>query len=97
MQIKFEYQQLKGIKGCWKKTRWGGCCCECRYHMAVNKHCSVVPHKEKGCICKQFLGFYICSMPSHVEPGSAAQVMSKHGFCEMYETRKKKTRTLCPQ
>ena len=88
--VKFRYFK-KG--NCFKKTRWGGCCCDCKYHGMVYKHCSYSPRKD-GCVCSEPLGFYVCTLSLALWSGAGDPVHGKvslsgeHGFCEMHDNRK---------
>ena len=86
MEIKFGYTE--SFDCC--KEQWDGCCCECKSHVEVFKHCCHSPKEEKDkerCICSDTLGFYVCTIWSDMDNEPKANLSGKHGFCECFVRR----------
>ena len=63
------------------------CCCTCKYHATVNRHCSVDRKTDEGCVCGEVKG-YACLLQAVVTEGRKPCVFDgwgEHGMCEMHE------------
>lgn len=69
---------------CMLKSRWRGCCCNCRYHLCDLSH----PATDGGRITKS--RGWICAPPEIFSNGvpAAFSGWTKHGMCEMYSGKK---------
>ena len=84
--IQFEYLNAKVLCA---KDEWDGtCCCVCRHHAMVNKHCMHSPHAD-ACCCSEPLGFYVCLFLHELEGGPVG-LSADHGICECFERRPEK-------
>ena len=84
MKIEFEYLN-SNIECNLNNKEFGkwGCCCKCKFHHEVFKHCCHSPRKDE-CVCHESLNFYICDHPEI----DRINLSGKHGVCELYEERK---------
>lgn len=82
-------------KGCWLESEHHQCCCNCRYHLKDNYHCTI--HKElrassgDNCVCSFRKGWICVGMffEDH-ENGRAHSEWPEHSIgCEMYLPIKK--------
>ena len=97
MKITFDYKDP--FRECFEET-WGGCCCHCKSHMEVHKHCCHSPKpkgREGDCVCEDSLGFYVCTVFANMGDGETdkAHLSGKHGFCELFVRRTSKQQISC--
>ena len=88
-----------GMNECQINTNWGGCCCNCKYLVKINLHCSEQRSKgyqtsDDGCNCHIQIGFGCAVFAmlygnDDIEKGEHSTVYwygdTKHGFCELHE------------
>lgn len=95
MRIEFEYLHID--QEC-HEPNWSGCCCHCISHVEVHKHCCHSPKpegKENDCVCKDSLGFYVCTVFANMEDGMGrANLSGEHGYCELFVRRTTFTNTV---
>jgi hypothetical protein len=69
--------------GCQKEEMSGRCCCNCRYHIQDNMHCTTVV-APRCCVCGIQKG-WICMPPEFQgEQQLAFSGWTEHGMCEMH-------------
>lgn len=70
------------------KSHWG-CCCACEHNKKVMNHCcnDMKKSRDEGCICNEFLDFYICKVEAEDDTSSEVHLNGEHGCCELYSPR----------
>lgn len=66
---------------CCKEEMHGRCCCNCRYHLKDNMHCTTVADRQGECVCKIQKG-WVCAAP---EFGVVYSGWGEHGMCECHD------------
>ncbi len=60
---------------------WGGCCCNCAWHLQDNHHCCTTrPEGMPNCVCSEPKG-WICAAPEMERIHSG---WPKHSYCECH-------------